>query len=443
MRITAVQFRDFAPFADANIEFPRCAAHQTVGEVQLLTGQNGTGKTRLLCLLAAACGNRAALNARIGPSSASDTAVVGEHGTDESVWGLRQNETFWLSGRGAATSILRAILTGGSIAMRGFDADTPRSPFIVSPPGQAGGPLLAAALAFRGMARVSDAKISALAPVKLESPAEHLTFEPAKNEDLIICQSMANLKMGAAMDFLRKSPKTQSRAIQLVERLEGAVTRITGRDFSFEVTSHPEVGLRVFWGGVTMTLQQLPDGLRAIIGWLVSCVSKLNALFPDHSDPLSLPLILLLDEPEGHLHPAWQRKVLPAAQVLFPQAQIFAATHSPFVISSVNEGWIHILRANESGVVTVDKPRECSKGDTYLDVVEDILGVKEWYDPETEDLLAKFRAMRDDVLVGREEHSRLEGFAKVIANRSDSLRDLMAREMRQVERLQTPAASRS
>ncbi|MCY2990497.1 MAG: AAA family ATPase [Planctomycetota bacterium] len=389
-----------------------------------------------MCLLAAACGNRAALDARIGPSSASDAAVVGDHGTGVGVWGLRHNETFWLSGPGAAGGILRTIFTGG------FDGRVLRSPSVVSPPEAAGQPSLAtAALAFRGMARVSDAKISALAPVKLESPAEHLTFEPAKNEDLIICQSMANLTVGAAMDVLRKSPKTQSRDIRILERLEGAVTRITGRDFHLDVTQHPEVSLRVSWGGVMMTLQQLPDGLRAIIGWLVSCVSKLNALFPDHPDPLSLPLILLLDEPEGHLHPAWQRKVLPAAQVLFPQAQIFAATHSPFVISSVNEGWIHILRANEPGVVTVNKPRECSKGDTYLDVVEDILGVKEWYDPETEDLLAKFRAMRDDVLVGREEYSRLEGFAKALADRSDSLGGLMAREMRQVERLQTPAAS--
>jgi predicted ATP-binding protein involved in virulence len=156
---------------------------------------------------------------------------------------------------------------------------------------------------------------------------------------------------------------------------------------------------------------------------------------------LSVPLILLLDEPEGHLHPAWQRKVLPAAQALFPQAQIFAATHSPFVISSVNEGWIHVFRADESGMVTVDKPRECSKGDTYIDVVEDILGVKEWYDPETEGLLAEFRQTRDAVLAGGDAFDKLEAQAKAIARRSSSLRDLMAREMRQVERLTAQATA--
>jgi hypothetical protein len=298
-----------------------------------------------------------------------------------------------------------------------------------------------ASLAFRGMARVSDVPISALAPVNMGNPGDHLTFEPASNENHIICQSMGNLIMLAAMDTLRNVPLCRSRPGRILARLEAAIAKITGRKFTFEVTPHPEVRLRVFWGAVPMSLLQLPDGLRSIIGWLVSCVAKLEALFPEHPDPLSVPLILLLDEPEGHLHPAWQRKVLHAAQMLFPQAQIFAATHSPFVISSVNEGWVHILRADDTGVVTFEPPRPCSKGDTYLDVVEDILGVKEWYDPETEALLAQFRRTRDAVLHGSGDFDALETQAREIADRSDSLRDLIAREMRQVERLTAAVGS--
>jgi ATPase subunit of ABC transporter with duplicated ATPase domains len=53
MRIAEVVLNGFPPFADAIMEFPPCAANEAVGEVQLLTGENGTGKTRLLCLLAA------------------------------------------------------------------------------------------------------------------------------------------------------------------------------------------------------------------------------------------------------------------------------------------------------------------------------------------------------------------------------------------------------
>ena len=50
---------------------------------------------------------------------------------------------------------------------------------------------------------------------------------------------MANLKMAAAMDHLRKS--SPSRAIRLMERLEGAVSHVTGREFAFDVAPYPEV----------------------------------------------------------------------------------------------------------------------------------------------------------------------------------------------------------
>ncbi|MEZ6126397.1 MAG: hypothetical protein R3C49_25010 [Planctomycetaceae bacterium] len=65
------------------------------------------------------------------------------------------------------------------------------------------------------------------------------------------------------------------------------------------------------------------------------------------------------------------------------------------MISSVNSGWIHIFRADDSGVVTADKPIACSKGDTYMDVVDDILRLNQWYDPETEGLLIKFPSSRE------------------------------------------------
>ena len=42
------------------------------------------------------------------------------------------------------------------------------------------------------------------------------------------------------------------------------------------------------------------------------------------------PAILLIDEIENHLHPTWQRRVIPALLDHFPGLQIFATTHSPF-----------------------------------------------------------------------------------------------------------------
>lgn len=45
--------------------------------------------------------------------------------------------------------------------------------------------------------------------------------------------------------------------------------------------------------------------------------------------------IALIDEPEQHLHPAWQRAFLGAMRALSPSTQFIVATHSPQVLDSV------------------------------------------------------------------------------------------------------------
>ena len=52
-------------------------------------------------------------------------------------------------------------------------------------------------------------------------------------------------------------------------------------------------------------------------------------------------IILIVDEIEAHLHPKWQRTILPAILRVVEKlqenisVQIFAATHSPLVLASV------------------------------------------------------------------------------------------------------------
>lgn len=45
--------------------------------------------------------------------------------------------------------------------------------------------------------------------------------------------------------------------------------------------------------------------------------------------------LALLDEPEQHLHPVWQRSLLPALRELSPSTRFIVATHSPHVLDSV------------------------------------------------------------------------------------------------------------
>ena len=54
-------------------------------------------------------------------------------------------------------------------------------------------------------------------------------------------------------------------------------------------------------------------------------------------------VVVLIDEPENHLHPTLQRDFLGKLLVAFPAVQFIVATHSPFIVSSVRDSDIYAL----------------------------------------------------------------------------------------------------
>lgn len=67
------------------------------------------------------------------------------------------------------------------------------------------------------------------------------------------------------------------------------------------------------------------------------------------SDPTSIRAVsgvVLIDEAENHLHPQWQRKLIPIIKKHFPNLQLIVATHSPFVLSSVSNARVYVCSAD-------------------------------------------------------------------------------------------------
>jgi len=376
---------------------------QDLAEVHLLTGVNGTGKTRILCSLATILGNFEPLQKRLAGTKPF-TISIGE-GLDAQKWPGSMNVT----AQAAAWS-----------------RREPAANWVEKIP----------AFAYSGTAYVSDAVVAPMAALNPQKRQEALSFAKPAPQSTYLLQGIMNLKLQAAMDAQTLEPNAPAtRAQRLVNALEKTISGITGMSFRFHVAPYPKVALQVRWADANLPFDLLPDGLRSIIGWMVHAVVAMDISLQGQSDPMTTRAIFLIDEIETNLHPAWQRRILPAFQRLFPNSQIIVATHSPFVISSLNHGWIHPFALSTDGTARAEQTVPASEGDSYLTVLEDIMGVRELYDPETENLLAKFRKERTAAYHGdKAAGDKARALAIQIGKRSDELQFMMGRELNQMER---------
>ena len=105
------------------------------------------------------------------------------------------------------------------------------------------------------------------------------------------------------------------------------------------------------------------------------------------------PAILLIDEIENHLHPTWQRRVIPVLLEHFPGLQIFATTHSPFVVAGLKAGQVHLLNRDDDGVITASTNDRDIIGWTTDQVLRTFMGVDEPTDQLTVDRSKRLREL--------------------------------------------------
>jgi predicted ATP-binding protein involved in virulence len=102
-----------------------------------------------------------------------------------------------------------------------------------------------------------------------------------------------------------------------------------------------------------LIINQLSEGEKCLLALTGDLVRRLAIANPTLSNPLTGQAIVLIDEIDLHLHPQWQRNVLPALENTFPNCQFIVSTHSPQVISEVQypDRQVYFLRMTEEGLL--------------------------------------------------------------------------------------------
>ena len=158
---------------------------------------------------------------------------------------------------------------------------------------------------------------------------------------------------------------------------------------------HPAMGFESS-EGKDLFVGELSAGTQGVFSWILYAALKL-ADFYDFVDGWERqPGILIIDEIENNLHPTWQRRVIPTFLEHFPNVQLFASTHSPFVVAGLKAGQVHLLNRDENGVVTATTNTEDIIGWTADEILRTMMGVDDPTDDATAAAASELRQLRNE-----------------------------------------------
>jgi predicted ATP-binding protein involved in virulence len=118
--------------------------------------------------------------------------------------------------------------------------------------------------------------------------------------------------------------------------------------------------LAVAWGdGRKEPLERLSAGYQRVISIAADLAWRACLLNPvwGAEAPVKIEGVVLIDELDMHLHPAWQHRVIGDLRRAFPKLQFITTTHSPTLLTHTERGWLRVLSAEETQEV-----REFSRG---------------------------------------------------------------------------------
>lgn len=116
-------------------------------------------------------------------------------------------------------------------------------------------------------------------------------------------------------------------------------------------------------------VRMLSDGEKGMIS-LVADIAYRMALLNSNllDDVLETPGVVLIDEIDLHLHPAWQKRVMGSLLRIFPNIQFVVTTHSPSILLNLSRENIWILNQNE-----IYQPQDMTYGRSVEEILREVM----------------------------------------------------------------------
>ena len=124
----------------------------------------------------------------------------------------------------------------------------------------------------------------------------------------------------------------------------------------YRFTGEMEDGEYIFQHGrIRVPFPALSDGYRAFLGWIGDLLYHVCETCPDERTLDQNQGIVMIDEVDLHIHPAWQMELLPRVARWLPRLQFIVTSHSPLLVGSL--GWRNIIlaRQRENGASCMER----------------------------------------------------------------------------------------
>lgn len=182
----------------------------------------------------------------------------------------------------------------------------------------------------------------------------------------------------------------QLAAIEAAVRSCLSRTRAISR-FWFDV-QYDELRLTLEEGGI-QSFAMLSEGYRNMIAMVADIARRAAVLNPQFGTDAHLRTegIVMVDELDLHLHPAWQRRIVDDLRRTFPKIQFIVTTHSPQIVASVARQQIRVLDQNK---LVAEQPHV--QGRDANEILEDVFGVPKRPEAVQSEIDALYREIEEE-----------------------------------------------
>lgn len=148
-----------------------------------------------------------------------------------------------------------------------------------------------------------------------------------------------------------------------------------------------------------VSINELSLGYKTTIAWLIDFATKMMYYNEKSKTPFDEPAILILDEIDLHMHPAWQREIIQNLTELFPRTQFIVTAHSPLIAQAALDSNLALLKRTTDQIKIINEPAIIRSWRIDQVLTSDLFGLQESRSPKVEKILRQRRNLlfKDDL----------------------------------------------